>query len=125
MAALTKEFLDQDRRRRDEPRKPRKSLEELTAKYYGEKGTPERQQFEFDLSLEMLSEKIKEMRKAKHLTQEQLGDIIGVQKAQISKLEKGSRNVTIETITKVFKALQANVKLKVEIAPVEELAIHI
>jgi len=35
------------------------SLDELENEFYGEKGTPERDRYEFELSLELLSEKIK------------------------------------------------------------------
>ncbi len=54
------------------------------------------------------------VRKERKLTQEQLGELIGVQKSQISKLERNTKNVTIETILKVFRALKANVKFSVE-----------
>ncbi len=57
---------------------------------------------------------IKSVRKKRNLTQEQLGELIGVQKSQISKLERNTKNVTIETILKVFSALKANVKFSVE-----------
>jgi HTH-type transcriptional regulator / antitoxin HipB len=101
------------------------SLDELEDDFYGEKGTPERDRYEFELSLELFSEKIKELRKAKNLTQEQLGALIGVQRAQIAKLENGYNNVTLETINKVFKALNAKVKFQVEVEPSDELALHI
>ena len=78
------------------------SLDELENEFYSEKGTPERDRYEFELSLELLSEKIKEIRKSKNLTQEQLGALIGVQRAQIAKLENGYSNVTLETITEGF-----------------------
>ncbi len=58
---------------------------------------------------------IKNVRKERNLTQEELGQLVGVQKAQISKLEKGSKNVTIATILKVFDALKAQIKFKVEL----------
>lgn len=41
--------------------------------------------------------------------------MIGVQKSQISKLERNTKNGTIETILKVFRALKAKVKFSVEI----------
>jgi len=41
--------------------------------------------------------------------------LIGVQKAQISKLEKNANNVTVETILKVFNALKAKVNFKIEL----------
>ena len=86
------------------------SLDQLKDKHLGEVGTIERDKYEFDLKIEILGDMIKSVRKERHLTQEQLGDLIGVQKSQISKLERNTRNVTIETILKVFKALKANVK---------------
>jgi transcriptional regulator with XRE-family HTH domain len=64
--------------------------------------------------MEILGEKIKQIRKGRNLTQEQLGKLIGVQKAQISKLEKGASSASISTINKVFKALKATVKLQIE-----------
>jgi len=91
------------------------SLEELKDRDIGKVGTPERDQYEFDLKMEILGEMIKSVRKERHLTQEQLGELIGVQKSQISKLERNTKNVTIETILKVFNALKANVKFSVQL----------
>ncbi|MBZ9628974.1 helix-turn-helix domain-containing protein [Psychroflexus sp. CAK1W] len=90
------------------------TLDEMKSKDIGEIGTPERDKYEFDLRMELLGEMIKSVRKERKLTQEQLGELIGVQKSQISKLERNTKNVTIETILKVFKALKANVKFSVE-----------
>ena len=93
-----------------------KKLSEIKDNYIGKVGTPEREQYEFDLKLELLGEMIKKTRQERHLTQEELGKLIGVQKAQISKLERNASNVTIETVLRVFKALQANVKFKIELS---------
>jgi DNA-binding XRE family transcriptional regulator len=90
------------------------SLDQLKDKHIGKVGTIERDKYEFDLKIEILGDMIKSVRKERHLTQEQLGKLIGVQKSQISKLERNTRNVTIETILKVFKALKANVKFSIE-----------
>ncbi len=91
------------------------TLEELKNRDIGEIGTPKRDKYEFDLRMELLGEMIKSVRKERKLTQEQLGKLIGVQKSQISKLERSTKNVTIDTILKVFRALKANVKFSVEI----------
>lgn len=91
------------------------SLEELKDRDIGKVGTPERDQFEFELKMEILGEMIKSVRKERQLTQEQLGELIGVQKSQISKLERNTKNVTIETILKVFNALKANVTFSVQL----------
>jgi len=92
-----------------------KTLDELKDKHLGKVGTPERDKYEFDLKVEILGEMIKSVRKERHLTQEQLGKLIGVQKSQISKLERNTRNVTIETILKVFNALKTNIKFSIEV----------
>jgi len=99
------------------------TLSELENKYIGESGSAEREQYEFELSMEILGEKLKKIRKESNLTQEQLGQLIGVQRAQISKLESGASSATISTITKVFKALNAKVKFKIEIKDDIELAV--
>ena len=90
------------------------TLDQLKDKHIGIIGTPERDKYEFDLKVEVLGEMIKSVRKERHLTQEQLGELIGVQKSQISKLERNTKNVTIETILKVFRALKANIKFSIE-----------
>jgi len=41
--------------------------------------------------------------------------LIGVKKAQISRLERNTGNVTIETILKVFNALEAQVNFHIKI----------
>lgn len=91
------------------------SLEEITDKYIGEIGTPKRDAFENELRLDLLGEAIKQARKERHLTQEQLGELVGVKKAQISKLENSLTDARFETIIKVFKALNAKVNFNVEL----------
>ena len=90
------------------------TLEELKDRDIGKVGTLERDQYEFDLKMDILGEMIKSVRKERQLTQEQLGELIGVQKSQIPKLERNTKNVTIDTILKVFNALKANVKFTVQ-----------
>ncbi len=91
------------------------SLEQLTDKYIGKKGTPKRDQFENELRMDLLGLAIKQARLEKNLTQEQLGELVGVQKAQISKIENCATDARFETVLKVFKALKAKVNFSVEI----------
>ena len=95
------------------------TLDQMKDKDIGVIGTPERDKYEFDLRMEVLGDMIKSVRKERNLTQEQLGELIGVQKSQISKLERNTKNVTIETILKVFTALKANVRFSVEMDDLE------
>jgi DNA-binding XRE family transcriptional regulator len=91
------------------------SLEELTDKHIGKKGTPKRDAFENELRLELLGQTIKQVRKERNLTQEQLGELVGVKKAQISKIENSLTDARFDTILKVFKALNAKVNFNVEL----------
>ena len=91
------------------------SLEDVKDKFIGKKGTPKRDKYEMELNLDVIGEMIKLARKERNLTQEELGKLIGVQRAQISKLESGSVNVTISTILKVFEALKAKINFNVEL----------
>ncbi len=90
------------------------TLNQLKDKHIGKIGTDERDKYEFDLKVDVLGEMIKSVRKERHLTQEQLGKLVGVQKSQISKLETNTQNVTVETILKVFRALKTNIKFSLE-----------
>ena len=91
------------------------SLEEITDKYIGKIGTPKRDDFENELRLDLIGEAIKQARKERNLTQEQLGELVGVKKAQISKIENSLTDARFETIIKVFKALNAKVNFNVEL----------
>lgn len=97
------------------------SLEKLTDKYIGKPGTEKRDLFENELRLDLLGQAIKQARKERNLTQEQLGKLIGVQKAQISKIENHLTDARFETIIRVFKALNAKINFHVELLdnPVE------
>ncbi len=89
------------------------TLDEMKDKYVGERGTAKREAFEYELRMEIISEMIKKARLERHLTQEELGKLVGVQKAQISKLENNANSATVDTIIRVFKALQAEVNFSV------------
>lgn len=91
------------------------TLDQIKNEMIGKRGTAARDTYEFELNLELLGEMIRVTRQQRNLTQEQLGELIGVQKAQISKLEKNANNVTVETILKVFNALKAKVNFKIEL----------
>jgi HTH-type transcriptional regulator/antitoxin HipB len=90
------------------------TLDQLKDEHIGQVGTIERDTYEFELKVDVLGEMIKSVRKERHLTQEQLGKLVGVNKSQISKLERNTKNVTIETILKVFRALKTNIKFTIE-----------
>jgi plasmid maintenance system antidote protein VapI len=91
------------------------SFDQIKDEFIGEIGTGKRTHYEQELQLEILGEMIRKVRLERNLTQEELGKLIGVQRAQISKLENNTTNVTMETILKVFGALKAKVYFNVEL----------
>ncbi len=91
------------------------SLAEMKDKYIGKVGEVERDVYEYELRMDILGRMIKSARQERKLTQEQLGKLVGVQKAQISKLESSASSATIDTILKVFKALNADIHFNVKL----------
>jgi len=91
------------------------SLETLTDKYIGKKGTKKRDEFENELRLDLLGQAIKEARQERNLTQEELGVLVGVRKAQISKIENSTTDARFTTVLRVFEALGAKVNFNVEL----------
>jgi predicted XRE-type DNA-binding protein len=96
-------------------------LDELIDKHVGEKGTEKRDQFEYELKLDIIGQIIREARLQKNLTQAQLGELVGVKKSQISKLENNTKHFRIDTVFKVLDALGAKLKLTVELNNKENL----
>lgn len=92
------------------------SLETLIDKHIGKRGSSSREDFEDELRAELLAKRIKDLRLAKKLTQEQLGQLVGVQKAQISKIENNFTSVRLDTLLKVFQALGARLHFRIEMA---------
>ena len=84
------------------------TLEEVKDELIGKVGTPERDKHEREvveaINAYFIGEAIRKARQAQNLTQEQLGERIGVQKSQISKFERG-KSITLTSMTRIFKAL--------------------
>lgn len=91
------------------------SLDDMIDKHVGKIGTTERDAFEYELSIDLIGHAIKQARKERNLTQEELGKLVGVQKAQFSKIENSIKNARLDTIMKIFKALGAKVNFNVEL----------
>lgn len=58
-----------------------KSIDDLKDEVFGKPGTASREKYEYELRMDILGSMIKEARKRKKLSQEQLGALVGVQKA--------------------------------------------
>ncbi len=72
------------------------SLDTMIDKHLGKVGTERRDGFEKDLRIYLLGQAFKQARQERNLTQAQLGELVGVQKAQISKKEN-SANIVLST----------------------------
>jgi HTH-type transcriptional regulator/antitoxin HipB len=91
------------------------TMDQVKEELIGKRGTVKREKYEQELQMELLGDIIKQVRQERNLTQEELGKLIGVQKAQISKLENNATNVTMQTILRVFTALNARISFHVEL----------
>ena len=83
--------------------------DDLVDEVWGKIGTPERDAMEAKLKEEVdayfVGEAIKNERIKQHLTQEELGERVGVKRSQICKLESGKSSITLSTMSRIFKAL--------------------
>lgn len=93
------------------------AIEELEDKYLGTVGTPRREAFEAAVKEEIrayhIGEAIKQARKEKNMTQEELGELMGVKKAQVSRIESG-HIFNLSTVARAFKAMGMHVSLEIE-----------
>ena len=74
------------------------TLNQVQDKLIGKVGTPSRDKFEYELQMDLIGKAIKQTRQERHMTQAELGKLIGVQKAQISRLESNASNATVDTL---------------------------
>ncbi len=91
------------------------TLDQIKDEFIGEIGTEKRTLYEQELQIEILGDLIKKVRLERKMTQQELGKLIGVQRAQISKLENNTTNVTLETILRVISAVKAMVNFNFEL----------
>lgn len=93
------------------------TIEELEDKYLGTVGTPRRDSFEVAVKDEIhayhIGEAIRQARKKRNMTQEELGRLMGVKKAQVSRIESG-HTFNLSTVARAFKAMGLHVNLELE-----------
>ena len=79
------------------------TLEEFKEKHYGKKGAAKREQLEKGYIGFKLGAMIHEARLEKGLTQEELADKCGTNKAYISRVENNFKDVRISTLQKIIE----------------------
>ena len=78
--------------------------EEMLDRVIGVRGTSEREKYEDDVNNFLIGEAIKRTRESKNLTQEHLGQLMGVKRALISIIVSG-KSVNFSTIVRAFRAM--------------------
>lgn len=78
---------------------------------YGKRGTPEREEFSKKALSFYYGELIKETRKEKHLTQKELANKIGKERAYIAKIEQGKTDLQISNFVQIINALGLSLKV--------------
>lgn len=61
-----------------------------------------------------IGDQIRDARKAKGLTQKELGEILGIGEPTVNKYESGKQNPTVETLFKIAEALNLKLKISLE-----------
>ena len=90
------------------------SLDQIKERYYGEKGTPERDNLERELEALRIGIKIREAREKMKLTQSELADRIDRKRSFISKVENDGGNITLKTLYDIVE-IGLGGKLKIEV----------
>jgi HTH-type transcriptional regulator/antitoxin HipB len=90
------------------------SFEALENKYYGKKGTPKREAYETAFKEELIGEIIKQIREKQNLTQDELAQLLKVNKSNISKIENNLKSIRMETFFRVLDALNTKMTIKLE-----------
>jgi ribosome-binding protein aMBF1 (putative translation factor) len=80
-----------------------KTLTQLIEEQYGKKGTPKRDKFDKGYETFKLGAMIHDARLEKGMTQEQLAEKCGTNKAYISKVENDIKDVRISTLQKIIE----------------------
>ena len=85
------------------PKNNTKPLAQIIDEQFGKKGTLKREKFDKGYEAFKLGAMIHEARLEKGLTQEQLADKCGTNKAYISKVENDIKDVRISTLQKIVE----------------------
>lgn len=87
------------------------TMNDYLTQNYGKVGTPERTEFTAQANAYYYGELIKEKRKEKQLTQQELANIIGKERAYIAKIEQGKTDLQISNFTQIINALGLSVQI--------------
>lgn len=89
---------------------------DLKDQVYGEPGTERRDRLDREFKSLRVGLMLREAREKKHMTQEQLGQIIDKKRSFISRIENDAGNMTLKTLYDIVeKGLGGKIKIKIEL----------
>jgi DNA-binding XRE family transcriptional regulator len=97
-------------------KKNTKTWEEIKDSVYGKKGTERRDELERDFESFKIGLLLREARKKKNLTQEELAELINKKRTYISRVENNGSNLTLKTLFEIVeKGLGGKVDISIEV----------
>jgi DNA-binding XRE family transcriptional regulator len=97
-------------------KKNTKTWEEIKDSVYGKKGTERRDELERDFESFKIGLLLREARKKKNLTQEELAELINKTRTYISRVENNGSNLTLKTLFEIVeKGLGGKVDISIEV----------
>jgi DNA-binding XRE family transcriptional regulator len=89
---------------------------EIKDEVYGKKGTPRRDTLDRDFKSLRVGLMLRDARKKKKLTQDQLGSIIDKKRSYISRIENDASNVTLKTLYDIVEnGLGGKIKIQIDL----------
>jgi len=89
---------------------------EIKDEVYGKIGTSRRDELERDFDSFKIGLLLKRAREEKHLTQEQLGELVDKKRTYISRIENDGSNMTLKTLFDIVeKGLGGKVNISIQI----------
>lgn len=93
-----------------------KSWKDIKDNVYGKQGTERRDELDRDFESFKIGLLLKKARKEKHLTQEQLADIVDKKRTYISRVENNGSNLTLKTLFDIVeKGLGGKVNISIDL----------
>ena len=93
-----------------------KSWKVIKDDVYGKQGTPRRDQLEREVEGLKIGLLLRQAREQKHLTQQQLGELVDKKRTYISRVENDGSNLTLKTLYDIVeKGLGGKVTINIDV----------
>lgn len=93
-----------------------RSWKDIKDEVYGKKGTSRRDELERDFESFKIGLLLKKAREEKHLTQEQLAELVDKKRTYISRIENDGSNITLKTLYDIVeKGIGGKVNISIQI----------